>query len=758
MFESAKWITAGKDFQESLPSFQKHFRPKGDVKKATAYMTAFGVYDFFIDGKKVGNRIMAPGWTFYTKWIQYQTYDITNLLGKDAILSITLGPGWATGFIGWDRFKFEKYPGPYGITTSSLVAVFEVEYTDGTGETFVTDETWDVYTTQTLYCQLYDGQRVDYTKTPRLVGKAMATEQPVPQLKPQMGESIVERETVLPARLIETPKGEKVIDFGQNLAGYVQVRVKGKYADVVAFSYCEELDSDGNFYNENYRTAMNETTYILDGKERILKPSMTFQAFRYVRVDSFPGQIDLEDFCAKAIYSDIKRVGNFSCGHEKLNQLYSNVIWGQRSNYIEIPTDCPQRDERLGWTGDAQVFCRTAALNYDVQKFFRKWLYDMTQNQREDGGIFGIIPSFYYTAKIATAWGDASTVCPWEMYRAYGNLDDLRTCYPMMKKWVEYMRNFGEDEFLWVGGIHYGDWLAMDAGADYFMGATQTDFIASAYFYHSTGLTIKAGKALGEDVSNLETLHRNIRKAFRSAFMENGMPKLYEKGDALPENHIDDRMKRPVKPITQTSIALILRFGLYEEDERQGLVDKLVELIAQFGGKMSTGFIGTPLLLRVLSDNGRDDVAFDLLLQEQNPSWLFSVNQGATTMWEHWNSRKEDGSFWSEEMNSFNHYAYGSVYDWMFGDMVGLTVCDDGAGYEKITYAPHTDKRIGFAKGSLDTCRGKLEASWKYLADGTIQYELTLPETTTAVVTIPGLPERTVTGGSYVFYCAAEKS
>ena len=752
MFENAKWITAGNDFKESLPNFRKTWTAKNTVKKATAYMTAFGVYDFFIDGKKVGNRIMAPGWTFYTKWIQYQEYDITDLLGTENTLSATLAPGWACGFIGWNRMN--KTLPPYDITISSFVAAFEIEYIDGTKETFTTDESWDVYTTETLYCQLYDGQRVDYTKKPHFVGKALVTEQPVPSLVPQIGEAVVERETVLPVELIVTPNGEKVIDFGQNLAGYVEVRVKGNPGDVVAFSYGEVLDKDGNFYNANYRDAVNETTYILDGNEHILKPSLTFQGFRYVRVDSFPGEIDLRDFRAKVIYSDMKRTGDFSCGNEKLNQLYSNIIWGQRGNYIDLPTDCPQRNERLGWTGDAQVFCRTAALNYDVSRFFRKWLYDMGQNQAEDGGVWGIIPTYYLTAKISAAWADASTVCPWEMYRAYGNLEDLRACYPMMKKWVNYLHNFGEDEFLWVGGKHYGDWLAMDAGEDYYMGATQTDFIASAYFAYSTELTIKAGKALGEDTAELEALYKNVRKAFREHFMENGMPKIYEKGEALPENRSGQAI-RPIKAITQTAISLILRFGLYEEEERQGLVDTLVQLIEDFGGRMSTGFVGTPLILRALSDNGRADVAFNLLLQEKNPSWRVSVNHGATTIWEHWDSQKEDGSFWSTDMNSFNHYAYGAVYDWMFGDMVGLTVCDDGPGYEKITYAPHTDKRVGFAQASLETRRGKLSASWKYLPNGTIRYELNLPQTTTAEITIPGMEKQTVTGGSYVFFTKA---
>jgi len=755
MFENAKWITAGEDFKACLPSFRKAFSPKGTIKKATAYMTAFGVYNFYINGEKVGNAIMAPGWTYYTKWAQYQTYDITGLLGSENALSVTLAPGWAAGFIGWTRHKLDPYPGPYSIRTSSMVAQIEIEYENGEKETVVSDDSWDIYTTQILFSELYDGERSDFNQEIRLVGKAQITAQPIPVLLPQKGEYVVERETVLPVEKIITPKGETVIDFGQNLAGYVRFRVKGNKGDRVAFSYAEVLDAEGNFYNANYRTALNETTYILDGEERVLNPQFTFQGFRYVRVDSFPGEIDLKDFCAVAIYSDMARTGDFACGNQKINQLYSNLIWGQRSNYIDVPTDCPQRDERLGWTGDAQVFCRTAALNYDVENFFRKWLFDMTQNQNEDGSIAGVIPTFYYQASISAAWADAACVCPWEIYRAYGSKDILETCYPMMNKWLQYMRSYGDDEYLWVGhSKHYGDWLAMDAGEDYYMGATQLDLIASAYFYYSTGLTIKTGKVLGKDTTELEDMHRNIRKAFREAFMENGMPKLYMKGDALEENHAGNRV-RPVKPITQTAIALILRFGLYEEEERQGLVDKLVALIDEFGGRMSTGFVGTPLILHVLSDNGRADVAFNLLLQEQNPSWLFSVNQGATTIWEHWNSKKEDGSFWSTAMNSFNHYAYGSVYDWMFGDMVGLTVCDDGVAYKKITYKPHADKRIGFARASLDTRQGKLSASWKYLPDGTVQYALQLPATTTAEISIPGQPTRTVTGGSYVFYSKA---
>ena len=748
MLKQVQWIRTAADFSESLPTFCKFWQAKGPVRQATAYITAYGVYNFYIDGQKVGNRFMAPGYTHYPKRIQYQTYEITDLLKQEATFSVTVAPGWARGFLSW----FRKDDTNKNLEPASMAARIEITYADGTTEQICSDESWQVTTSQVLSSELYDGETVDFTKVPKLVGNAIAADCPVPSVVAQVGEDVVEKETVLPVRLITTPKGETVIDFGQNLAGYIQFRVKGNFGDRARFSYAEVLDKEGNFYTENYRSAKNDMLYILDGQERVLKSNFTFQGFRYVRVDEFPGQVDLADFCAKAVYSDMTRVGDFSCGNEKLNQLYSNVIWGQRSNYLDIPTDCPQRDERMGWTGDAQVFCRTAALNYDVQKFFRKWLGDMALNQGPKGEVYGIIPTLpFHTAKVSTAWGDAACVCPWEMYRAYGDLEDLRASYPMMKKWIEYMHGFGEDEFLFVGGSHYGDWLAMDAGEDHYVGATQTDLIASAYFAYSTALTIKAGKVLGEDTAQLEELYRNVRQAFREAFMENGLPKLYLKADALEENH-KGNMIRPVRAMTQTAIALILRFGLYEEAERQGLVDALVQLIEDFGGRMSTGFVGTPIILHVLSDNGRADVAFRLLLQERNPSWLFSVNQGATTMWEHWDSQKEDGSFWSTAMNSFNHYAYGSVYDWMFGDMVGITVCDDGAGYQAITYKPHTDPRIGFAKGSVQTRQGLVAASWKYLPDGAVRYELSLPAGTTAYVQIPGVAVKTLTGGNYVFY------
>jgi len=330
-----------------------------------------------------------------------------------------------------------------------------------------------------------------------------------------------------------------------------------------------------------------------------------------------------------------------------------------------------------------------------------------------------------------------------EIYLAYGDKEMLRSHFPMMKKWVDYIHNYGKHEYLWVGTTRYGDWLALDnPDPKGYIGATQTDLIASAFFAHSTSLVIRAGKILSEDVSEYENLYKNVRNAFRSAFMKDGLPCTLKEADGLSER---------VKEITQTGIILILKFGLCEENEREALVNKLCELIDEFGGRMSTGFLGTPYILHALSENGRADRAFDLLFQEKTPSWLFSVNQGATTIWEHWDSIREDGSFWSTDMNSFNHYAYGCVYDWIFGVCAGVKACEEGAGYKKITVEPHTDPRLGFINCSLKTQNGTIRSSWRYLADGTVRFEYEIPNGTTAELTLPNGERHTLTGGEYVF-------
>ena len=745
MERNAKWIKAKQNLGSLSPEFRKEYVAKGTIKKATATVTAMGVYNLYVNGAKAGNAVLAPFWTSYPHRVQEQTYDVTDLMGETTTFGILLGKGWAMGRVGYSR---AKYVSGFFAENACVIGSIRVEYTDGTVDRINTDDTWQVWSSQILDSEMYDGETVDHTAEIKPLGTAVIDENERPEIIPQQGELVTEHERIFPCEIIKTPKGETVLDFGQNLAGYVEIRIRGKRGDRIVLTHAEVLDRDGNFYTENLRSAANRNIYTLSGEgEEVFKPTFCFQGFRYVRLDEFPADVEVrpENFTAIVIYSDMKRTGDFSCGNSKINQLYSNIIWGQRGNFIDIPTDCPQRDERLGWTGDAEVFCRTAAINYDVENFFRKWLTDMALEQTPEGGVWGIVPGVGRCGgRIATGWADAAVICPWEIYRAYGDKELLRQNYSMMKKWIGYMHAFGEDEFLFVGGFHYGDWLAMDAGYGVYEGATQTDLIASAFFAYSTELVIRAGRILGEDVSEFEELYQNVRNAFRAAFMKDGLPTIYPKADAFATN-------RPVKGLTQTSIVLVLRFGLYEESERQGLIDKLAELIAENDGRMTTGFLGTPHILHVLSQNGRIDLAYDLLLQEKAPSWLFSVNHGATTIWEHWDSQKEDGTFWSTDMNSFNHYAYGAVYDWIFGVALGIDIPDDGAGYQKITVSPLPDRRLGFAKGSVETRHGKVASHWFYLPDGRVRYEITVPAGVEATINIAGIPQQTVSGGTFVY-------
>lgn len=746
MITDAKWITAGNRAGEVCPDFKQNYTLSGKIKHAYVHISALGLYRLFINGERVSDHLLTPGLTSYTSRIQYQTYDITSLLSDRNTLAIRAGNGWALSDWYWRYTLTEDIE-----RVIRVIAEFVFEYADGRTETVVTDGNWDVFTSPVTYAELYHGETVDYTAEVKPLGKAEVDTAFTTNLVPHEGEFVREMVRVAPVKLIVTPKGERVIDFGQNMAGYVEVKRHGKAGDRIVISHAEVLDKHGNFYNANYRKAENIVTYVSGGGEEIFKPQFTFQGFRYIRLDEYPEDtVDLSEFTAVAIFSDMKRTGYFTCGHPKINQLYSNIIWGQRSNFVDIPTDCPQRDERFGWTGDAEVFCRTAAINYDVEKFFTKWLGDMMIEQDAEGGVYGIVPAVPPHGQARGAgWGDAATICPWEIYRAYGNKDLLRRHYEMMKKWVEYIHRAGDpaDEYLWVGDFQWADWLAMDAGDGIMFGATQNDLVASAYFANSAELCRKAAHVLGEDEDEVyfAELHGKIKSAFRAAFMKDGLPVIYPKGDGLSTH-------RPVKALTQTSLALILRFGLCLDEERELLVSKLVELIRENGGRMTTGFLGTANILHALSENGRVDTAFDLLFQEENPSWLFSVNHGATTMWEHWDSMNDEGDFWSTDMNSFNHYAYGAVYDWIFGCVGGINVSDDGAGYTHVSLQPHTDRRLGFASCSIELRNGgKLISAWRYLDDGQVRFDITIPTGTVAETVLPSGKTMTLTGGEYTF-------
>ena len=704
--------------------FTKNFQVGDCVSSAKVRVSSVGLYELQINDQKVGNRVLTPGFTSYNmRGIQYQEYDITEYLSDENTVCITVAPGWAVGYIGYAHNK-EIYADHV-----SACAVFTVTYQNGTAETFSTDSSWAVYTHPVTHADIYNGETIDKTHIPQFLGAAEPDAVPY-RLIPDIGEPICEQES-FKAVLLTTPKGEKVLDFGQNMTGYVALKIQGERGRKVRLSFGEVLDRDGNFYNENYRTSKNEVVYILSGEADDFKPAFSFQGFRYVRIDEYPfAQIDAEAFTAIVVHSELKRIGNFECGNQKINQLYHNIIWGQKSNYLDIPTDCPQRDERLGWTGDAQVFCRTAGTNYDVKKFFDKWLSDLRAEQGADGAVYGTCPegpgmSTRAHTRTSAAWADAATIIPWTLYQLYGDQKILSDNYDMMCRWVEYMHAAGTEEYLWLGGWHYGDWLALDAGADSYQGITSTDLIASAFFAYSTQLVIQAGEVLGKDVSPYRALHQNVLSAFRKAYLEDILSYDFDAHENV--DPLGGKM-------TQTAMVLILQFGLCTEDEKERILSHLVKLIDYFGGKMSTGFVGTPYIMHALSQNGRADVAYKLLFNEAPPSWLYSVNKGATTMWEHWNGIKEDGTFWSADMNSFNHYAYGSIGDWLYGVAAGIKI--DEPGYKKVTLAPQPDERLGYVKSSVKTPYGPLLSSWAYVDDA-IKYKFIIPEGTTATIILP---------------------
>ncbi len=724
MLSKAKWIKSPVNEVEACYVFSKKFSAEKPVKSAVLTISAMGMYRAYINEKRIGDELFTPGWTEYHKRTQYQTYDVTDMIDNSNELSVECSEGWAVGYI---RMGSE-HRNHYAKNISTIFSL-KITFEDGTELCVNSDENTMVTTSQITHSSIYHGETIDKTAEIKELGNALIDDSVEAVLVPQTGEKVTEQETVYPVELIITPKGEKVIDFGQNLAGYVEIHTNGSRGDKIVISHAEVLDKDGNFYTDNLRTARQQNAYVLSGEEEYIKPTFTWQGFRYIRLDEYPSEkIDLSDFKAIVVHSDIKRTGDFVCGNQKLNQLYHNIIWGQKSNFIDVPTDCPQRDERAGWTGDAQIFVRTAAINYDVERFFEKWLLDLAASQSESGAASWMIPSckLDFSGSAAAGWGDAATICPWEIYMAYGNKKILENQFESMKNWVEYMHSRGDEEYLWTGCSQMGDWLGMDNPDDPLRGATSTDLIGSAFFAYSTALLIKSGKVLCYDMTEYEELYENVVDAFQEKFIKDGVP----------------------VSKTQTAYALVLRFGLAADTEKtaKGLAD----LVKENKVKLTTGFLGTPHLLHALSENGYTELAYDLLLQESVPSWLYQVKCGATTMWEHWDGIKEDGTFWDVSMNSYNHYAYGAVYDWIFGVSAGIKPLEDGAGYRHILIRPNPDKRLGFLKAGIQTRFGRLSSYWYYKGDK-VYYEFTIPNGVIAEIELHDGKCATVNGGKYMY-------
>ncbi|HEY0654960.1 MAG TPA: glycoside hydrolase family 78 protein [Chryseosolibacter sp.] len=745
----AKWISPAY-VEDSLtrpsPLLRKTFQSSKKIQSATAFITALGLYEAFINGKRIGDSYLTPGWTNYARRIQYQQYDVTNLLaqGNNAI-GVTLGSGWYRGFIGFSGQK-----NFYGKELALLFRL-AITYTDGTTDIIVSDETWKSSTGDILSSEIYHGETIDHQKEKSGWNTASFNEsgwsgvkiknQGYEKLIATYNEPIRKHESFKPVEVFTTPAGEQVIDFGQNLVGWVQVKVTGKAGDKITLYHAEVLDKKGNFYTENLRPAKQQNIYILKGgSEESFEPHFTFQGFRYIKIEGYPGEIKPENFTAVALYSDMQLTGNFTSSNPLINQLQKNIQWGQRGNFLDVPTDCPQRDERLGWTGDAQAFARTASFNFDVKNFFSKWLKDLATEQRE-GSVPFVVPNVITWGRDfaggSAGWADAATIIPWDMYLAYGDKRVLEDQYESMKAWVGYMQRISKDD-LWNTGFHFGDWLFYRPFDDNDGRSAVTDkyLIAQCFYAHSTQLVINAAHVLGkkEDGEKYAALLKRVKDAFNREYVTS--------------------TGRLVSG-TQTAYVLALNFDMLPEDQRKQAAERLVTNIKSYGNHLSTGFLGTPYLCHVLSRFGHDDVAFALLEQESYPSWLYPVKMGATTIWERWDGIKPDSTFQTPGMNSFNHYAYGAIGDWMYRVVAGIDTDPSAPGYKSIRIKPHLGGKLTNASAQYETRYGLVKSSWK-VSNGKLTFDVEVPANTKAVVYIPTAKDKSITEGAKALSASKE--
>lgn len=735
----AKWIEMSGDTVRYSPSphFRKEFQVAKTITKAVVYVTSHGYYELHLNGKKVGDQVLTPGWTSYGKRLQYQVYDVTGQVvkGKNAVGAV-LGDGWYRGTLAWGN-NWAVYGKRLG-----LLMQLKLKYSDGTEELIITDETWKANNDGAIrMSDIYNGETYDATR--KLTGwnlpdydeskwKAVSTANYKFNLVASESVPIRKAEEIKPVRIFRTPKGDLIADMGQNMVGWIRLKVTGPKGTVVTLRHAEVMDKYGEFYTENLRGAKCQLTYTLSGAgEEIYEPRFTFMGFRFVQVTGFPGTLTADNLTGVVVHSDMKRTSNYESSDPLLNQLQHNIIWGQKGNFVDVPTDCPQRDERLGWTGDAQAFSRTAAFNFDVASFFTKWLKDLALDQKPGGEVPDVIPDVLNkqdatTAAPSAGWGDVAVIVPWTMYKVYGDKRILETQYPSMKAWVEYIRKKAGDSYLWKGGSKYGDWLFYHPPVNSHTtpdGYTEPDFIATAFYAYSTSLLAESARELGrnDDAKYYTDLFEKIKNVFNHEYV-------------TPAGRVGTN--------SQTSYILALKFNLLPEELRQKAADFLAEDIRSRGNHISTGFLGTPFICHILSDYGYSNIAYDLLMQKTYPSWLYPVRMGATTIWERWDGQKTDSTFQDKGMNSFNHYAYGAIGDWMYRVSAGIET--SGYGYRDLIIQPHPAKQLEYSKASFESSYGTVESGWAR-KDGVVTVSAVVPPNSRARIILPVSDPATVT-------------
>ena len=749
-----EWITPPWSDYSISPYIRKRFEAK-NVKKARLYMTGLGLYHPEVNGQKVGNEYLAPGCTGVDRLVQIYTYDITDMLNDGSnVLGVMMGNGWAKGRFGASS-RYHRYQTPF-IDRYLLKAELRLTFDDGSENVITTDESWKCAPAPVIADSIYDGEVFDERKSitgwscascsddawdsakivavinrgegVELAEKASNGETvKIGKLEDRLSLPIVVKETRKPIEVIHTPVGETVLDMGQNMTGWIRMRIHEPAGTEIRLSHGEILQ-DGCFYNENLRTAKAEYVYISDGTEQVVEPHFTFYGFRYVKIEGNTKPVNIDDFTGCVVYSDLDETGYITTSDERINRLFLNTKWSQKDNFLDLPTDCPQRDERMGWTGDAQMFCKTASYNMDTYAFYRKYLRDIWVEQKEQDGMVGhVAPSFFKDlSKVgefwkggSCGWGDASVIIPWTLYEHYGDIAILEECYLSMKMWIDWIvrTNLGPTG-LWEYGFKLGDWLALDGdpnlGDDRF-GGTDTTFVASAYLKYSSGLVANAAHELGlyEDETYYKQLSERTKKAIQDTY--------YTKDG-------DSKIK------TQTAHIIAIAMDLVEPELQGKIAEGLVELLKKNDMHLNTGFVGTPFFCKVLSKTGYSREAYELLFQTGFPSWLYEVDMGATTIWERWNSVLPDGTISGTGMNSLNHYAYGSITQWMYENICGLVLKE--AGFKEFYVTPEFTDRFAYVDMQYDSPKGKIVIKWERKEE---EYQLyvKVPFDTKALVKMP---------------------
>ena len=725
-----------KDKKIFSPIFLKDFEinNKEKISEARLYITGLGLYQAFLNNKKIGNAYLTPGYNDYDYYLRYQTYDIKELLDIKNNLEVHMGDGWYKGRIGLQIGG--KQDDLWG-NQYKLCAHIIIKLNDGKEIHYETDESWKVKESKEIFNNIYDGEIVDFTKESEEIKEVIISKEKY-NLIPDFGALIVQKDILYPELYI-SPKNETILDFKQNMVGFVRYKGNLNYGQILNMSHGEILQEEC-FYNTNLRSAKQELTFIGDGKKRIYEPKFTFFGFRYILIQGLE-KVNPNDFEGIVIYTDLEKTINCTTDNPKINKLIENAYWGQKGNFLDVPTDCPQRDERLGWTGDTQVFSNTACYNMDSYIFYKKFMKDLRGDQLlyYDGNIPAFSPSLRSQAGGGGAvWSDVGTILPWNIYLNYGDINLLKQYYPMMKDYVNYLISKDYDQGYYnliLEGFTYGDWLALDGENEFqSFGGTDNGFIMSVYYYHSVDLVAKVAEELGE---KWDLFRYNLMKK-----------KIY---NALLNEFFEDNGK--LKFDTQTSYVLCLYYNIYKNKEI--IINSLKERLKLDSFHIKTGFTGTPLILLTLFDNGMDEYAYRILYNQNYPGWLYAIDLGATTIWERWNSLLENGTISGNGMNSFNHYAYGSVCETIYSRIAGLR--NLSPGWKKVKIKPHINYRIKNMDFAYDSISGRYEIKWK-IENNIFYINIIIPYGCAALVELPDGNKFSIKEGIFNYNCKVDKN